>query len=177
MGGKITFSHCQLLALVYITKKPNSGSFASTKVGLQFSVTGSWSEAGQGRDYHISCWLSGISLCKNNWKQVGRIRMIHAFTGFLVGANTGVKMYEQHPCLQQLQHANSPAPQHNRTKKQKPMMLPAEPYPSHKERVGNRECLEVYGPIRSLDKGHCQNVPLQISTRSPELVSLSAFTF
>lgn len=95
----------------------------------------------------------------------------------MVTTNTGVKEREQRPCLGEEQHGNSPTPQHDKTKKQQPVMLPTEPYPSHKEHVGDGERLEVYGPIRSLDKGHCRNVPLQISTRSPELAALGAFTF
>lgn len=99
------------------------------------------------------------------------------FQRILAETNAGVKVHEQRPRLREEQHANSPIPQHDRTKEQQPVMLPAEPYPSRKERVGDRECLGVYGPIRSLDKGHCRNVPLQISMRSPELASLCAFTF
>lgn len=99
------------------------------------------------------------------------------FQRLFAGTNTGVKVHEQPPCFREQQRANSPTPQHDRTKKQQPVMLPTEPYPSRKERVGDRERLEVYGPIRSLDKGHCRNVPPQISRRSPEPAALSEFTF
>lgn len=142
---------------------------------LGFSAATSCPEADQHGECHkmkplgITLLLRGFYPCENDWRKVGRVRMFHR--GFKAFCWDWYLRESTQAAFRRTGAGQQPRPSAQQEQTAQPKLLPAEPCPPQPSVSGSLCPL-----TRSLDKGHCRNLPLQISMRSPCLAPLCEFT-